>query len=223
MQLTAEARGGLSAWTPGQDRLPQALAVALAQTGTIRRCAAGSLIYQRGDPANCVSVVRSGRISMVRNSADGGSSAAAILTEGDTFGVYPLLMKRPRSHDCVALEDSALAQISETQLWALIDTSAQARRDVIGFLSDRLSRVFDAMEDERRLPLSKRLGKRLLEFADSEGHVSLSQSLLAEQLGVSRNSIGTALKTIESLGVLRVGYGRTVISDRSTLERWTQN
>lgn len=212
----------MSAWAPGQDRLPPNLTAALSKVGTVRRCAAGSTIYQRGDPANCLSILRAGRISIGRTSADGYSSAAAILSAGDTFGVYPLLMKRPRSHDCVALEDSILAQISETQLWALIDTSAEARREIIGFLSDRLSRVFDALEDERRLPLSKRLGKRLLEFADAEGHVALSQSLLAEQLGVSRNSIGTALKTVEALGLLEVGYGRTVIPDRRALERWTQ-
>lgn len=121
------------------------------------------------------------------------------------------------------MEDCALVQISETQLWALIDTNALARREIIGFLSDRLSRVFDALEDERRLPLTKRLGKRLLEFADADGHVPLSQSLLAEQLGVSRNSIGTALKTIEALGLLQVGYRRTVIPNRRALERWTQS
>jgi CRP-like cAMP-binding protein len=145
---------------------------------------------------------------------------AAILTAGDAFGLFPLLMKRPRSHTCEAIEDCDLIQISVRELWELIDSSPSARREVIGLLSDRLGRAFDTLEEERRLPLARRLGKRLLEFSEFEDEVSLNQSRLAHQMGVSRNTIGTALKKMSGLGLVSTNYGRTVILDRPGLTRW---
>jgi CRP-like cAMP-binding protein len=203
-----------------RDRLPPGLFDFLAVSGRREHIAAGRLVYQQGSPARSFSLIVSGQISVFRSSEDGHSSVAAILTAGDAFGLFPLLMKRPRSHTCEAIEDCDLIQISVRELWELIDSSPSARREVIGLLSDRLGRAFDTLEEERRLPLARRLGKRLLEFSEFEDEVSLNQSRLAHQMGVSRNTIGTALKKMSGLGLVRANYGKTVILDRPGLTRW---
>lgn len=61
------------------------------------------------------------------------------------------------------------------------------RNRVIAYLAGRLMRALDTLEDERRLPLRVRLGKRLIERAMPTGKVEATQTALAQELGVSRH------------------------------------
>ncbi len=203
-----------------REQLTPELVTRLQTVGTIRRYAAGASIHSAGDPADALSIVKSGRVSMWRTGANGKDSLAVVFSTGDCFGLFPLLMDRLRCNNAQAIENCQLIQVGASRLWEMIDDSPDIRRQVIGFLSNRLARVLDTLDDERRLPLAERLAKRMIDCMAPSGSVCLSQSQLAQQMGVSRNAVGTALKKMVALGLVRIGYGQTTIIDPEALGRW---
>jgi CRP/FNR family transcriptional regulator, cyclic AMP receptor protein len=186
-----------------RDQLTPGLVNQLQAVGTTRKYAAGARIHSTGDPADALSIVKSGRVSMWRTGATGEDSMAVVFSSGDCFGLFPLLMDQPRCNNAQAIENSQLIQVGASRVWEMIDDSPDVRRQVIGFLSSRLARVLDMLDDERRLPLAERLAKRMIDCMAPNGLVSLSQSQLAQQMGVSRNTVGTALKKMVALGFVR--------------------
>ena len=74
--------------------------------------------------------------------------------------------------------------------------------------------LFIAVEELAQLPLEERVWRRLQLVARGYGsrdaprrRIRLSQELLAQMLGVSRQSINKALKALEAGGRLRLHYG----------------
>ena len=74
--------------------------------------------------------------------------------------------------------------------------------------------LFVAVEELAQLPLEERVWRRLQLVAHGYGsretprrHIRLGQEVLAQMLGVSRQSVNKALKTLEAGGRLRLHYG----------------
>lgn len=181
----------------------------------------GTLIHQSGDPTDSLCIVTSGRISGYRLDEHGKSGAAYIVGAGSAFGLFPLLAKRPRSHNCEAVEDSQIAHVGFKEIWRLIENDADVRQRIVTYLCDRLSMAYDVIDEERHLPLPKRLARRLDDFAGDDDCVRLSQQQLADQMGVSRVAIGTSIKKLSNLGFLETGYGKLILLDRQRMRNFS--
>lgn len=118
---------------------------------------------------------------------DGRRITTATLKSGEAFGALSLFAGYPRSHDCHAVGGTRLLVLSRRRFEGLMDRSPMLRNRVIAYLAGRLMRALDTLEDERRLPLRVRLGKRLIERAMPTGKVEATQTALAQELGVSRH------------------------------------
>ena len=84
----------------------------------------------------------------------------------------------------------------------------------VGLVVLATSVLFVAVEELAQLPLEERVWRRLQLVARGYGsrdaprrRIRLSQELLAQMLGVSRQSINKALKALEAGGRLRLHYG----------------
>ena len=210
-------------YSPERVNLPPDVLEKLIQVGSTKPYKKGALIHQEGDATETMCLVQSGRISGFRQNPHGKLGAAFVVGEGVVFGLFPLLMQRPRSHNCEALEDCTLVHIERAQIWKLIEEDPDVRRCIFNCLCDRLSLAYDVLEEERYLSLPKRLAKRLLNFADAQGVVPLTQHILAEQLGVSRVSLGKALKHLKSLGFVESGYGEIRVIEAAGLLNWVES
>ena len=86
--------------------------------------------------------------------------------------------------------------------------------------------VFSVLEDIAHLPLERRLAKRLWMVANAYGartgearrHVRMPQEQLALMLGVSRQSLNKALRSLETQGVVVRRYGTIELVDVAALE-----
>jgi CRP-like cAMP-binding protein/ribosomal protein S20 len=68
----------------------------------------GSLIYARGDEANRIFILRSGKVSLVSSDFDSGAEIREVVAPGEFFGVKSALGKFPREENAVALADSVV-------------------------------------------------------------------------------------------------------------------
>lgn len=184
-----------------------------------RRVRAKQAIQQDGDEARTLMIVQSGRVRLSKVSAEGRRMTLAYLGDGDLFGLFALIIGRPKGYDADAETDTNLLVVDRAAFTRLLDREAAFRDHVFRFLGRRLESAFQALNDERNLPLVFKTVRALLYYADDEGCVSLTQQALADQLGASRNGLVLALKSLAEEGLIERRYGGIRILNRNRLNR----
>ncbi len=214
---------GQTAFTLFQS-LPAEVMADLARVGSVQRYADKQLIAQRGECERQLNVVDQGRVRVSNVDVEGRRTETAVLEAGDSFGEFTLLAGMPRFFDFHALGDTQIRTISKAQFDTLMQGSGVFRDGILTMLTHRLLTAVGIIEDIRRLPLSAQLAKFLLhcceQQTDGRWLYRGTQTDLADALGVSRVSIGQALKTLGQAELITTGYGYVHIINKPALHRW---
>lgn len=210
----------LNDWLLVGASIPTAVQDRIRRFGTVRKYRPGQHVYSPGDVIQSLYLVDSGRFSFSRIGKNGARSMFTFHQAGGSFGLYPMFLAKPAVYECEAMEAGQLTCIGHHKLCRLIDEDELVRWSIIDSLCQRLKSVSGALEDQRMLPLRQRLATRLLGLANTDGIIEYSQSIIADFLGVSRFSIGKALKEFESAGFIEIGYGRILIRNESALRQY---
>ena len=206
--------------------LPPLLRASLLSNSRRAKFKDGQRIHSRGDRKPSLSIIESGTVRFSNLGRDGERITTATLLAGEAFGEFTLFTDMPRMHDADAAEDTIIAVIPQRRFETLLSTEPNLRKFIISFLAQRLLFSLELLEDERRLPLAMKLAKLLVRLTAHSTRlhtIATTQVELAEELGVSRVAMGTALKKLKSNGHVKVGYGQIEIVERELLERWIQS
>ena len=182
-----------------------------------KRVPAKQAIQRDGDKGRTLMIVRSGRVRLSRIKLDGKRMTLAYLGDGDLFGLFALIIGRPKGYDADAETDTELLVVDRATFTGLLDREAAFRDHVFRFLGRRLESAFQALNEERSLPLVLKTARALLYYADDDGLVRLTQQALADQLGASRNGLVLALKSLADEGLIERRYGIIHLVNRRRL------
>lgn len=199
-------------------------AAALEEVGAaVQRvtCERGFVLFDEGDTADELFVVRSGRIAVGRRSPDGRESLVALMEEGDLFGELPLFDDGPRSASTRALEPSELLRIPYQPVKAAFKRHPELLWDVVVLLAQRLRSTDSALADAVFLDVTGRTAKRLLELAGEtdEFQLPITQEELAGLVGASRERVNKAIAAFIRLGWIEQYERRYRIVQRDRLEQ----
>ncbi|MFA5122076.1 Crp/Fnr family transcriptional regulator [Zavarzinia sp.] len=203
--------------------LPAATRAALLAAGTPVRYRDGALVHARGDRKPGLSIVRSGTVRIGNPGSDGSYTTTSILGPGHCFGEFTIFADLPRTHDVVAIGDVVIDQIPRRRLMTLYHEDPALGFALLCLATRRIHALVEFIEDLRRLPLPVQLAKHLLAMVrrrPAGEAVTLVQDDLASLFGVSRVSIGKALRRLEGDGLIAIGYGRIAVPDREALAAW---
>jgi len=192
----------------------------LLQRGTKISFAKGQLIQQRGDQAREFWYVESGSVQVGRFSEDGRLTLFAVLGARETFGELAFIGEFPRTVDAIAGTDTLLVRIGEAEFQNLLQTEASAARLLLQTMALTVQQSFDAIESGRNLSTAQRLAQALLQLLGDQpdgSSLQITQQELADLIGVSRVSLGKAIKKLEQRELLVCGYNSVTISDRNHL------
>jgi len=196
----------------------QALARVASQASAVR-LERNDTLFNEGDTAHELFVVRSGRIAMAKGSPDGRESLVALMEPGDLFGEMPLFDDEPRSASARALERSEVVSVP----FGIVRSELQAQPEllwgVVGLLAARLRAADDALADAMLLDVTGRTAKRLLELSgDTDEFVlPITQEELAGLVGASRERVNKAIAAFIRLGWLDQSDRRYRILKRERL------
>lgn len=190
----------------------------------------GEVLFRKGDEGSSLYIVRSGSIRIVLPSRTGDEVSPAILTEGDFFGEMALLDGMPRSADAVALEQSELYALKRSDFVSFLKNNEQAIESVFSYLTMRLRKTDDLLEDVCFLTISTRLARRLIDLVENYGrhdeaddttHIDLrlTQKDLASMVGVTRESINKELRVLREKGLVSTTGNMIQILDMERLKR----
>ncbi|HWE56778.1 MAG TPA: Crp/Fnr family transcriptional regulator [Acidimicrobiales bacterium] len=184
-------------------------------------CDRNHVIFQEGESADELFVVKSGRIAIGRRSADGRESLVALMEPGDLFGEMPLFDDGDRSASARALERSNVLRIPYGPVRDALDEDPALLWNVVSLLAQRLRVTDDALTDAVLLDVTGRTAKRLLELAGdaSEFQLPITQEELAGLVGASRERVNKSIAAFIRLGWIEQLDRRYRIVHRERLEQ----
>ena len=185
----------------------------------------GELICRRGRTATYWFGVVDGLLKMSTETADGHTITYSGLTAGGWFGEGTVMKREPYRYNVQALRKSLVAGLPVDTFHWLLDHSIGFNRFVMNQLNERLAQFIGTIEADRTPSPEQRVARNLAALANpvlfpGVGEVMrITQQELAYLVGLSRQRVNEALKTLAAQDVLRIEYGGLRILDLSAL-RW---
>ncbi|KYZ75751.1 hypothetical protein AXX12_11120 [Anaerosporomusa subterranea] len=183
----------------------------------------GATLFNKGDKAESLCIVRLGRVKLYDLSADGRQQTIRILKPGDFFGEYALFNESFRLFYAEAMEDTGLCMLEKEKVRELFARNAKISYSVIQALVNRLA---DAEQNIGNLALrsvDQRLARLLYDLAVSNGEkqskeiritLGLSRSEVANLVGTSRETISRVLTVMQEDGLIVVdGHKGIIVKD----------
>lgn len=195
---------------------------ALLQAGQIRHLARGEYAVRRGDPARSAWLVVQGLLEGSITHSDGHRHLLGLLLPGDFFSLMGVVDNGGAEYDVSAREASVALVMPLTQLREL-----RARYPSVTRACEQQF-VFRARLFQKRsavdpgVSLDARAAGMLNLLATVYGNpcpegiefsVRLTQSDMADWLGLSRQRMNFVLKQLEAEGLIRLQYSSLVIVD----------
>ena len=178
-----------------------------------RRLNDGESLFVRGGAADGLCCVTAGALRIGTLNDQGQLTVLAHLEPYQWFGEISIIDGLPRTHDAVADGDTQVLVVPRAGLLALVEHQPGLWRELARLACRKLRVTFSVLEELAQLPLEERVLRRLRLLAQGYGsrdvprqRIRLGQEALAQMLGVSRQSVNKALKSLEAQGVLRLHY-----------------
>jgi CRP-like cAMP-binding protein len=168
-----------------------------------------------------------GLLKMSSDNAQGETMTFTGLPPGGWFGEGTALKREPYRYNVLALRRSLVAGLPvETFDW-LLDHSIGFNRFVMRQLNERLAQFIAAREIDRLSNPDLRVARNLAALFNPAlfpgvGQVlRITQQELAYLVGLSRQRVNEALRTLEQHAVIRVEYGGLRVLDLARLRSAT--
>lgn len=199
------------------SNLPETVQEKLRAVGVGKSFRQGEEVFGPGDILTSFYLVDKGSFAFTRMTRAGHRGLFGYHSEGGSFGLHPLVLGTPSVYYCEAVSEARLTCVADRKLRLLIDQDEAVRWSVMRSVCEQLRLTQRSLHEERMLPLGHRIARRLLSVADPDGKILSSQSMIADFLGVSRVSVGKALKEFQALGYIQIGYANITICNRDGL------
>ncbi|MEJ8854936.1 Crp/Fnr family transcriptional regulator [Variovorax robiniae] len=201
--------------TVERKRAESAIAVAEAEPG--------DLVCRIGRAPTFWFGVVEGLLKMSNDNADGTSLTYSGLPPGGWFGEGTALKREPYRYNIQALRRSLVAGLPVDDFHWLLDHSIGFNRFVMNQLNERLGQFIAAREADRLNDPDARVARNLAAlfnpvlFPGVGQLLRITQQELAYLIGLSRQRVNQALRTLEGQGALRVEYGGIRVLDLPAL------
>lgn len=189
--------------------VPPRLGWRLVEEAWIRTLADNEALYVPGEPGDAAFVVEHGRVAARLVSSAGDAVDLAVVGPGSLFGHLELLDGSPRSCHATAVGDASVVVLPAAVLATVIAECPAVLRAIAADLARIVRAHTEAAAERAFLPAHLRLAAYLRSAADAEGRVLLdgTQSLLAQRLGVTRQTVSRALRLLGDRGLVTVHPG----------------
>ena len=189
----------------------------------------GEVIFREGDSGEALYVVRSGSVSIRRDSNDGRTLALAELRAGSMFGELAAFGGEVRSATAEALEHTSLVAILGSDMQRVLRSDPDIALKMLAALAERVRRLNDRLLAQSFQTVPGRVASALLQqvitrqdegAGQHEVLVRATQAEIAQLAGTSRESASRFLATLEREGVVALGRGKVMVHEPERLRNF---
>jgi CRP/FNR family cyclic AMP-dependent transcriptional regulator len=134
-----------------------------------RVCAKGNVLFQQGDAANFVYLVKRGIVRIARRTADGKDILIAILGPGSIFGEEVVFSSVERTTIAVCTTESLLGMARAEHVYGLLTRFPQLTVNVAKYLHEQRDNALAITEDRAYLSVPERLLRQFERLAHEYG------------------------------------------------------
>ena len=176
------------------------------------------IVFHRGDPADTLHLVHSGRFAVRINTPLGDTVMLSLIGPGETFGEIALLDDTaPRSATVVAVEKGETRSIHKLDFDALRARHPAVADILATALALRVRRLSELLGEAHYESADTRVRRRVAELADDGGEVPLTQEELSNLAGTSRATVNRVLREAQAQGAVALRRGRIEVLDSARL------
>ncbi len=195
-----------------------------------RRLDPGQHLYRTGSPARSLFLVQSGLIKTSTVSADGEELTLRLGKPGDLVGEL-CLCGGNRREDAVALEPSAVVEMSLPTLLGRLRDDPETAVEFAGAVCDRLADAYQQIESLSWDTVLYRLVRTLLRLADDLGQPGengtslahyIKQGELARLVGARREVVSGLLNRLRASGHISYSARGAITIHRGSLHRFLE-
>lgn len=193
---------------------------ALASSLQPRNLAPGAVLFSAGTGPAGVWMIQSGSVEL---SVGSGRKRAvlAVLREGDVDGDIPLLLRMPPPYTARALDRLSCLYLAPDEFDRLLTRRGQLARRWLTSVATRLANSQTRLVGLLGGTLTAQTARLLLDEAERDGRIALSQATLAAMLGARRPSVNKVLGELAGAGLIDLAYRSIRIADRDGLAELT--
>ncbi|SEH13914.1 cAMP-binding domain of CRP or a regulatory subunit of cAMP-dependent protein kinases [Sphingopyxis sp. YR583] len=182
-----------------------------------RRVAAGSLIYQQGDPGPEMFRIVEGAVRVSVSRDDGREIIFLFFSAGDCFGVSGLIDGEAMPQTAEAISPTVLQVISAPAFTRLREDHRDFDNALLRLLALQMRFISTHFIEASLSSLASRVCARLIEYArpapGEAASVRISQNELAAAVGGSRQRVNRVLRQLQAEGLITTDYGAIRIID----------
>jgi len=172
-----------------------------------RHFASNQLIFSKGDKADELYILLSGRMKISVLAPDGRELAFRAVEPGHLIGEIAILDGGARTADMTSVCESETLALGKTSLARLMADRPAISRALIQLLCQRLRETTEQLESIALYRIEARLARFLLALQSSskteEVSLLMSQTELGAILGASRSKVNAALHNLEEMAAIR--------------------
>lgn len=164
------------------------------------------VIFSQGDPSNSIFYIEKGHVKLSVVSAEGKEAILSVSNGGTFFGESCIESDHPiRFHSVVALTEVDLVRIDRAAILWLLRTGGQEALDFTAFLLRRNAEIQKEFANSLLEPSEERLARILFSMRrfegkrDGEPAPKLSQQMIAEMMGISRQHVNGLIKRFKKV------------------------
>jgi len=204
----------------------------LAEAGTEREVAPGTILHRQDDPANCLHYVVSGKIKTFQILTRGQESLLRIHLPGSVIGLSSLTSRGHWDANSVAITPSRLIKLSKPRFLQLLQDHSILSIKLIGLLVDRLSDLHFRIGEMQTQSVEQRLAYALLSLSradsnkgqdDDRAGISLTHEELAQLINTRRQTVTSILKRFADLGLVTRSMRCIEVTSASGLRALLEN
>jgi CRP/FNR family cyclic AMP-dependent transcriptional regulator len=179
--------------------------------------------FDQGDANKVVFLIKTGRVRIARNTADGKEVTVAILGPGDMFGEDALFGGSERTTVATCMEETLICKAHADDLFALLAGNSALALNVAQMLNDRLSDASATIEDLAYAKISDRLVNLFERLAVELGRpsddgtlldVRLTHQDIASIIGSTRETVSLEMNALVRAGQIKQEGGYITVLTR---------
>lgn len=200
-----------------------ALKSLVSSVATLVDLSAGDVLMEQGEHGSTFYAIRKGSLEFSVLSSEGRKLLLDVMHRGAFFGEIALFDPGPRTATVMALSASQLWAIKNADVLAAVKSSPELASDMLRLAGQRMRWMGLQLSDQVFLPLPARLARKIMHLIshteEAQPSLVLSQSVLAEFAGASREAVSKTLALWKVEGVVAPKRGGIRILDRAALSR----
>lgn len=178
--------------------------------GKMKKLTAGTIVSQKGDKIDNISIILKGKVIKFRTKENGENEAIEELSEGEAFGDVEGFLPNPRySYSVVSSKDCLILNIDISSIVRLSEESYSPHQKLINNCLANLARKVLGLENDSeylviksmRLKIAKLIYDTYKKQNKIEIDLNLNRNEMAEYLNVSRPSMSREMCRMRDEGM----------------------